>query len=385
MEAEAPYLSLRGVVKTYRDQVAVAGVSLDVQHGEFVTLLGPSGSGKTTTLNMIAGFVAPTAGSIVLGGRHVEAVPAHKRNIGVVFQDYALFPHMTVTQNIAFPLRQRKLARPIITSKTREALTLVNLADFGDRYPAQLSGGQRQRVAVARAIVFGPELLLMDEPLGALDRALRERLQVEIRRLHRELGITVLYVTHDQSEAFALSDRIAVCNEGLIEQVGPGETLYREPRTLFVASFLGESNIFQGAVINSAGICAINHGGIRLHAQETAVRDGGTGALVVRPESMTIAPADELNALVERGWNAVLAHVRELRYFGAERKVWLTIADGTVTLVNCPADQHLDVAPSDVVTVAWPVSAGKLLPTEGTPTSTDNATVTGSTTPGLAT
>jgi len=365
MAADTAYLSLRGVAKSYRDQVAVADISLDVNRGEFVTLLGPSGSGKTTTLNMIAGFVTPTAGSLVLDGRHIEAVPPHRRNIGVVFQDYALFPHMTVAQNVRFPLRQRKLSRTAATAKVREALELVNLAPFADRYPAQLSGGQRQRVAVARAIVFDPQLLLMDEPLGALDRALRERLQTEIRRLHRDLGITVLYVTHDQSEAFALSDRIAVCNAGLIEQLGSGEELYRAPKTLFVARFLGESNIFEGQVVNGHGEATLSQGNLHLKVSAAETVDGPTGALVVRPESMGLAPPEELTSLVEQGLNAVRGIVRELRYFGSERKVWVEAPGDRIILVSCRPDQQLTIAPGDPVTVAWPPSAGTLLPGGG--------------------
>jgi putative spermidine/putrescine transport system ATP-binding protein len=384
MAAEPPYLRLDGVVKRYGDDVAVAGVSLDVAQGEFVTLLGPSGSGKTTTLSMIAGFIRPTAGAIVLAGRHVESVPAHKRNIGVVFQDYALFPHMTVNQNVAFPLRQRKLSRTRIAEKTREALRMVNLGAFGDRYPSQLSGGQRQRVAVARAIVFDPQLLLMDEPLGALDRALRERLQIEIRRLHQELGVTILYVTHDQSEAFALSDRIAICNEGRIEQVGLGSQLYEHPETVFVASFLGESNIFDGTVVRSGNPSTIRCGELELRAPASSVGQGDSVAIVIRPERITLAAHTEIAPLLERGLNAVPGRVRELRYFGAERKLWIEIGEGLVALVSARADQRLEVVPGDAVVVTWPIAAANLLP-RGASTSTPWAEPDGQriATPGL--
>jgi putative spermidine/putrescine transport system ATP-binding protein len=365
MSGENPYLRLESVVKTYGDHTAVAGVSLDIEQGEFVTLLGPSGSGKTTTLNMIAGFITPTAGAIVLAGRHVESVPAHKRNIGVVFQDYALFPHMTVDQNVAFPLRQRRLPRSEIAEKTRETLRMVNLEAFGDRYPSQLSGGQRQRVAVARAIVFDPQLLLMDEPLGALDRALRERLQIEIRRLHQELGVTVLYVTHDQSEAFALSDRIAICNDGRIEQVGPGSELYEHPETVFVASFLGESNIFEGTLVTGGDPSHVRCGGLELLAAPSGVSEGDHVALVVRPERITIAGAGELASLRDRGLNACPGRVRELRYFGAERKLWVEIGEGLTALVTARAEERLEVMPGDEVAIAWPVAAANLLPRDG--------------------
>ena len=217
-----------------------------MRRGEFVTLLGPSGSGKTTTLRMIAGFTSPTGGSIEIDGQDMTRVPPHRRDVGMVFQNYALFPHMTAAQNVAFPLRMRKQSRAEIDRRVGDALDLVKLRHLADRYPRQLSGGQQQRIALARAVVFEPRLLLMDEPLGALDRKLREALQLEIIRISRELGATVLYVTHDQEEALVMSDRIAIFNEGRIEQLGSGEDLYDRPASLFVADFIGESNILRG-------------------------------------------------------------------------------------------------------------------------------------------
>jgi putative spermidine/putrescine transport system ATP-binding protein len=359
------FLKLEGVVKRYHDQVAVAGMSLDVAEGEFITLLGPSGSGKTTTLNMIAGFTRPSEGAIVLEGRHIESVPSHKRGIGVVFQDYALFPHMTVAENVAFPLRQRRLSRAETETKTRETLALVNLADYSSRYPSQLSGGQRQRVAVARAIVFGPRLLLMDEPLGALDRALRERLQVELRRLHRELGVTILYVTHDQTEAFGLSDRIAVCNEGLIEQVGGAEELYKTPETLFVAQFLGESNVFMGTLVESGEAPLIRHGDHRLRGSPTTLPVDQSTALVVRPESVRIqaAHADVAN---HTGHNRLPGTIKEIRYFGSELKVWVELTDGSLAIARYQGDERPAAMPGDLALLEWPVEAGVLLATGGT-------------------
>jgi putative spermidine/putrescine transport system ATP-binding protein len=223
-------LQIRNLRKTYSNVVAVDDVSLTVHQGEFLTLLGPSGSGKTTTLMMIAGFVEPTGGSIVLGGRSLTRLPPHKRDIGMVFQHYALFPHLTVAANIAFPLEMRGMRKAEVERRVQAALDLVQLPDFGARYPRELSGGQQQRIALARAIVFEPSLLLMDEPLGALDKKLREHMQLEIKKIHHDLGVTVIYVTHDQEEALVMSDRIAVFNHGSIEQLGSPSDLYDRPR-----------------------------------------------------------------------------------------------------------------------------------------------------------
>ena len=241
-------VSLTDLEKSYDRVAAVAGVSLDIRSGEFLTLLGPSGSGKTTTLMMIAGFEMPTAGDIAIDGKSVVAMPPYRRNIGMVFQNYALFPHLTVAENIGFPLKQRGVAKAERAKLVGEALELVHLPGYGERYPRQLSGGQQQRVALARAIVFKPRLLLMDEPLGALDKQLRENLQLEMRRLHADLGITFIYVTHDQEEALTMSDRIAVMNEGLVAQVGRPEDLYDRPSSRFVAAFIGESNFLPAIV-----------------------------------------------------------------------------------------------------------------------------------------
>ena len=234
---------LRGVRKTYDGEtLVVKDLDLDIFDGEFLTLLGPSGSGKTTTLMMLAGFETPTAGQIMLAGRDLARVPPHRRDIGVVFQNYALFPHMTVAENIAFPLSVRGVPRSDIAVRVARALDTVRLSGFGERRPAQLSGGQQQRVALARALVFEPKLVLMDEPLGALDKQLREEMQLEIRRLHERLGITIVYVTHDQAEALTMSDRIAVFHRGVIQQIDTPAAVYEQPRNAFVASFIGESN-----------------------------------------------------------------------------------------------------------------------------------------------
>lgn len=241
-------LSLTNILKTYRGAPAVRGVSLEVESGEFVSFLGPSGSGKTTTLSMVAGFISPTEGTIRIDGRDITNVPPHQRNIGMVFQDYSLFPHMNVAQNIAFPLAMRSVDKADTTRRVAEVLEIVGLQGMDQRLPIELSGGQQQRVAIARAIVYRPQILLMDEPLGALDRLLRERLQLEIKQIQKRLGITTLYVTHDQGEALTMSDRVCVFNDGEIAQIGSPASLYERPKSRFIAGFVGESNFLSATV-----------------------------------------------------------------------------------------------------------------------------------------
>lgn len=246
--AAAGSLQLRGLSKVYGGVVAVRDISVDIAAGEWVSLLGASGSGKTTTLLMIAGFEQPTTGELVLGGRPLNGVPAHRRNIGMMFQNYSLFPHMTVAENIAYPLKIRRMRKGEIRARVAEALELVHLTEYAKRYPTELSGGQQQRVALARATVYRPPLLLMDEPLSALDRRLRATMQEELRRIHRGLGTTVVYVTHDQDEALSLSDRIVLMHHGKIEQVGTPAEIYDRPATRFAAEFVGQSNFLRGRV-----------------------------------------------------------------------------------------------------------------------------------------
>jgi putative spermidine/putrescine transport system ATP-binding protein len=280
------YLCLRSVVKSYDGKHnAVDDISIDVARGEFLTFLGPSGSGKTTTLLMIAGFENPTSGTIELDGRDLALSKPHRRNIGMVFQNYALFPHMTAEQNVIFPLRMRRFARSEIAARAAKMLALVGLASFAQRYPRELSGGQQQRVALARGLVFNPDVVLLDEPLGALDKNLREQMQVEIKRIHRELGITMIYVTHDQTEAMTMSDRIAVFSNGRIAQLGSPPDIYHRPMGRFVAEFIGDSNIFSGkidagrpGVVELAGI-----GTVRIAAGNTTTGDVD---LMIRPERL---------------------------------------------------------------------------------------------------
>jgi putative spermidine/putrescine transport system ATP-binding protein len=317
-------IRLEGITKDFGLAApAVDDVSLTIEPGEFMTLLGPSGSGKTTTLNLIAGFETLTAGTISLNGSDVGNVPPHRRNLGMLFQHYALFPHMTVAQNVAYPLRERKIGKQEIVRKVADVLELVQLTGRDSNYPAQLSGGQQQRVALARAIVFEPKALLLDEPLGALDRNLRSALQVEIRRIHREVGSTFVFVTHDQEEAMNLADRIALFNNGRIEQVGTPQQLYAEPETLFTAKFLGDSNVFElgAAPLENAGWEGESWGiDPRTVAAHPGVRE--SSAIVVRPENVEVANSRDN---VPTGTNAVRATVRDVEYMGSYRTLLLTM------------------------------------------------------------
>lgn len=281
--------------KTYGEMVAVRDISLSVKKGEFVTLLGQSGSGKTTTLMMVAGFVEPDSGSISLDGRTLVGVPTHQRSIGVVFQSYALFPHLTVADNVAFPLRMRDRPREEIARQVERVLDLVQLGKLHARKPSELSGGQQQRVALARALVFEPPILLLDEPLGALDRLLREEMKLELRRVHRELGTTMIYVTHDQDEALVLSDRIAVMKDGEIEQIGTPDDVYRRPDNSFVARFVGEGNFIRGPIVSTHGTAAsVEIEGRKL--QGMLKSSGGQdkdATLFVRPENVKMGGASD--------------------------------------------------------------------------------------------
>ncbi len=298
-----PFLRVDDVRKSYDGRInVVEDVSLDIAKGEFVTFLGPSGSGKTTMLSMIAGFEAPTGGDIRLNGRSLVEVPVHKRNIGIVFQNYALFPHMTALDNVAFPLVMRKLPSSEIADKARRALATVGLEQHADKMPRQLSGGQQQRVALARALVFGPDVLLLDEPLSALDKNLRVQMQIEIKRLHEELNMTTVFVTHDQSEAMTMSDRIAVFSAGRIEQFAKPMEIYSQPATRFVGSFIGESNFFDVNVVDAAqGLYQSAELGALRGPATTGFANGARCSLMVRPESIRVVAAD---ASTSAGWSA---------------------------------------------------------------------------------
>jgi putative spermidine/putrescine transport system ATP-binding protein len=285
------YLRLRDVIKSYDGKInAVDGVNIAIERGEFVTFLGPSGSGKTTTLMMIAGFEHPTSGTIELAGENLTERKPYQRNIGMVFQNYALFPHMTALKNVTFPLRMRRFPRDEIEGRAQKMLDLVGLGRFAGRYPRELSGGQQQRVALARGLVFNPDVLLLDEPLGALDKNLREQMQVEIKRIHREVGITMIYVTHDQTEAMTMSDRVAVFRDGRIEQVGSPLAVYDRPANRFVAEFIGDSNFFAGRADPARpGTIELDKiGPVRVAPGSTVT---GEVDVMVRPERLRVAPA----------------------------------------------------------------------------------------------
>ncbi len=327
-----------GLVKRFDNVLAVDGVSIDVRPGEFLALLGPSGSGKTTILMTIAGFEHPTAGEVIIGERSVTHLPANRRNIGMVFQKYALFPHMTVWDNIGFPLRMRKLPAREIATRVEAALAMVRLEGYGARKPSQLSGGQQQRVALARAIVYRPPVLLMDEPLGALDKKLREHMQLEIKHLQQTLGATVVYVTHDQEEALTMADRIAVLNEGRLEQIGAPEDLYERPANSFVAEFLGQTNFLEGR------LCAVHaqvgsielEGGIVVHAswsseQLTLPDIGSPVRVAVRPERITVRqPAESCG-------DGYVGVIQEAIYSGSSVAYFVRLAPSLAIAARVPA------------------------------------------------
>lgn len=325
--ADAPLLvRFEEVCKTYDEHSwVVDNLHLDIRQGEFLSLLGPSGSGKTTTLMMLAGFDAPDRGRILMDGADISRLPAYKRDMGVVFQSYALFPHMSVAQNVAFPLNLRKVAAAETRERVREALALARLEGFEDRQPGQLSGGQQQRVALARALVYRPRMLLMDEPLGALDKALREHMQLELKAIHKQLGITFVYVTHDQDEAMTMSDRVAVFNDGRIAQIAPPQTLYNRPATRFVANFLGETNLLEGRLVGNADGFAtlrLDEDGTlhRARCADASLVVGDSAALAIRPENLRLAaPGDP----------AVAATVIDSIFHGAHCRLRLRMAGGS--------------------------------------------------------
>ncbi len=328
----APTVTIREVTKTYGRFKALDGVSLDIAAGEFVTLLGPSGSGKTTLLMVLAGFVRPDAGSIRFGDTEMVLTPPHKRDIGIVFQNYALFPHMTVAGNVGYPLRLRGVAKAEILRRAEEALALVQLDGYGERRVDQLSGGQKQRVALARAIVFEPRILLMDEPLSALDKKLREQMQIEIRQLHERLGITTVYVTHDQREALTLSDRIAVIDKGRFAQVDVPDRLYERPATRFVADFVGESHFLPVEV--AGGVVRLGDRTLALAAPP--VVSDGPALLVLRPEKLDI-----IDGLDADGVNRIDGVVEGSVYQGESFLLQVRVAGGVRIAMRQPTRRDM--------------------------------------------
>ena len=328
----AGFLRFDRVQKSYDQQtLVVRDFNLDVAQGEFVTLLGPSGSGKTTVLMMLAGFESLTSGDIRLAGRSIARMAPYRRDIGMVFQNYALFPHMTIAENLAYPLKIRKRPRNEIAARVREHLELVELGEFGNRTPAQLSGGQRQRVALARALIFAPRLVLMDEPLGALDKKLREQMQLEITRLHKQLGFTVIYVTHDQTEALTMSSRVAVFNAGVVQQCDAPEVLYEAPRNGFVADFIGENNFLPGELVGLEGEVAhvrISSGDVIRARRADADRVGMRCDVSVRPEKLFLQPSE--HAFDTR----FTARFTNRLYVGDFIRYFFALPDGTELVVK---------------------------------------------------
>ena len=360
--ANGAQLRLRQLTKAFGAAKAVDQISLDVPAGAFVSLLGPSGSGKTTTLNLIAGFLTPDSGDILLDEHSIADVPPHKRNIGMVFQSYSLFPHMTVGENVGFPLRMRtRLSRQDARRRIDEMLALVQLSHLGDRYPRQLSGGQQQRVAMARALVSHPRLLLMDEPLGALDKKLREQMQIEIKRIHRNVGTTVIYVTHDQTEALTMSDLVVVMHQARVAQVGTPRALYEAPANLFVADFLGDSNLLAATIAQVRGDeFAVEIGsGERIHATRSAAAapQGSDAVVLIRPEDISVTATSERTD----GRDVLAGTIRDISYHGDTFK--LDVAVGADVLkVKVARERGAGMERGDRVFLTWRSSAVRLLP-----------------------
>ena len=338
-----------GVQKTYDgNTLVVRDLNLDIQSGEFLSLLGPSGSGKTTTLMMLAGFESPTAGEIFLAGKPITKTPPHKRNFGMVFQNYALFPHMSVADNVAYPLTVRKVNKSDREAKVKRALDMVHLGGMGERFPGQLSGGQQQRVALARALVFNPQLVLMDEPLGALDKQLREHMQIELKELHRKLGLTFVYVTHDQSEALTMSDRVAVFSDGAIQQIDVVTRLYESPVNRFVAGFVGDNTVFKGIVTTLSDSpcevrlpCGSSLKGLNVNAAQV----GNPVQACIRPERIHVS-LDNIGP----GDNSLQVTVIDVIYFGDHLRLLCALPGQAEATVKIPLSSNAIPQPGQT---AW--------------------------------
>ena len=348
---ETDFVVFDKIDKSYDGKVLVVkNLNLNISKGEFVTMLGPSGSGKTTTLMMLAGFETPTNGEIYLQTKPISKIPPYEREIGMVFQNYALFPHMTVQENLSFPLEVRKILKTDIQDKVKKALDMVELGDFGTRFPAQLSGGQQQRVALSRALVFEPRLVLMDEPLGALDKNLREQMQYEIKHIHERIEITVVYVTHDQSEALTMSNRIAVFDDGVVQQLSTPDILYEKPENSFVAQFIGENNRMTGTVKQIDGeFCSVDlDGGGSVQALKVNVNEvGDKTQLSVRPERVSI------KSNKDQSINKFTGNVKELIYLGDHIRARLDVCGNDEFIVKIPNEGNLDLQEGSKITVSW--------------------------------
>lgn len=352
-------IHLQKLAKLYGGAAAVQDVDFSVEPGEFVSFLGPSGSGKTTTLMMIAGFVAPTRGQIFIDGQPVAHLPPQKRGLGMVFQNYALFPHMTVAENIGFPLKMRGIERETADRQVRDALAMVKLTGFEERYPRQLSGGQQQRVALARAIVFEPKVLLMDEPLGALDKKLREHMQLEIKHIQNRLGVTVIYVTHDQDEALTMSDRVVVMRDGRVEQIGSPASLYNDPETAFVADFLGESNFIEGrAEAAGDGLVRIGlpNGLATSGLSKHPVQEGASVRACLRPERVAVHPA--MDPPTAEAW---AGRIEEVIYVGDATKLRIGFRGQALTAKIQNTQDSARFSVGDEVVASWAAASVKIL------------------------
>lgn len=350
-----PMVKLQHLVKRFGSQTVVHDLSLDIEKGEFLTLLGPSGCGKTTTLRMIAGFEQPTSGEIMLDGDFVQGLPPYERDVNTVFQSYALFPHLNAYDNVAFGLRVKKVSKSEIDTRVRKALKLVQLEDYASRKPDQLSGGQRQRIAIARALINNPKVLLLDEPLGALDQKLRKQMQVELKHLQRQLGITFVFVTHDQEEALTMSDRIAVMNQGILEQVGvPGE-IYEQPATRFVASFIGETNLLTGTVTKrDHRHMLIECEGLLVTAAAQPIPENEKVTVAIRPERsmLSLEPASD-ERIVQ-----VAGRLTERIYCGGSTRTLVTLTNGMEFVALEKTDQLLAASAGDELYVQWQADHG---------------------------
>ena len=351
MSKNSKFVKFDKVDKSYDGKVLVVkDLNLDISEGEFITMLGPSGSGKTTCLMMLAGFETPTNGEIYLDKNPISNIPPHKRGIGMVFQNYALFPHMTVYENLAFPLKVRKFQKDEIDKKVDKALSMVSLSGFENRMPGQLSGGQQQRVAVARSLVFDPQLVLMDEPLGALDKNLRESMQYEIKHIHESIGVTVVYVTHDQSEALTMSNRIAVFNDGKVQQLSSPDKLYEEPVNSFVAEFIGENNTFAGQVTNMSGkACKVKlNDGTEIVANPISVKSNGDKTTVsLRPERALINTKEKMD-------NNFKGKIEEVIYHGDHTRVRLDLLGNKEFILKVPnSSANMDIKMGNQINVSW--------------------------------
>jgi len=359
MSEKDSFVKFDKVDKSYDGEILVVkDLNLDVPKGEFLTMLGPSGSGKTTVLMMLAGFETPTSGEIYLDGNPISSIPPNQRGIGMVFQNYALFPHITVKENLEFPLEVRKMTKSVIDEKVANELSMVELQDFGNRMPLQLSGGQQQRVALARSLVFEPRLVLMDEPLGALDKNLREQMQYEIKHIHERIGITVVYVTHDQSEALKMSNRIAVFNDGKIQQISSPDVLYEKPDSSFVAQFIGENNQLKGKVksVNGENCVITTESGDDIHALKINVNNSGDNSLVsLRPERVAINSSEKFE-------NNFDAKVKELIYLGDHIRSRVEVCGNDQFIVKIPNSyKGANLKEGATVKLSWKASDSRAL------------------------